>query len=44
MTPTKLRVALIGAGGISAAHIKGALAHPDKLECVALCDVSQDNL
>lgn len=44
MTPTKLRVALIGAGGISAAHAKGALLHPDKLEYVALCDVSAENL
>ena len=44
MAPNKLRVALIGAGGISAAHLKGALAHPTKLEYVALCDVSEQNL
>ena len=44
MATNKLRVALIGAGGIAAAHINGALAHPTKLEYVALCDVSAKNL
>ncbi len=39
-----VRVALIGSGGISAAHGKGFLKHADKIKCVALCDVSQDNL
>ena len=39
-----VRVALIGAGGISAAHARGFLKYPDKIQCVALCDVSQDNL
>lgn len=40
----KVRVALVGTGGISAAHAKGFLAHKDKIECVALCDVSEKNL
>jgi predicted dehydrogenase len=39
-----VRIAFIGAGGISAAHGKAFLEHPDKLRCVALCDVSQENL
>ena len=40
----KVRLALIGAGGISGAHVGGILAHQDKIECVALCDVSETNL
>jgi predicted dehydrogenase len=40
----KLRIALIGAGGISHEHAAGILAHQDKIECVALCDISSDNL
>ena len=36
----KLNVALLGAGGIARVHVAGILAHADKLECVALCDVS----
>ena len=36
----KVNVALLGAGGIAGVHVKGILAHADKLECVALCDVS----
>src|SRR5215207_5996105 len=39
-----VRVALIGSGGISAAHGKGFLKYADKIKCVALVDVSQDNL
>ena len=39
-----VRLAIIGAGGISAAHAKGILAHPDRVECVALCDVSESNM
>src|SRR5213596_1184117 len=38
------QVGLIGSGGISGAHAKGFLKYPDKIKCVALCDVSQDNL
>jgi predicted dehydrogenase len=41
---TKVKLALIGAGGISAAHAVGLLKHADKIECVALCDVSEKNL
>jgi predicted dehydrogenase len=41
---TKVKVALIGAGGISGEHAKGILKHADKIECVALCDVSEANL
>ena len=43
-TPSKVRLAIIGAGGISGAHAEGILHHPDKVECVALCDVSAENL
>src|SRR5687768_13172269 len=39
-----VRVALIGSGGISAAHGKGFLKHADKIKCVALVDVSAENL
>src|SRR5215212_4126524 len=39
-----VRVALIGSGGISAAHGKGFIKYADKIKCVALCDVSGDNL
>src|SRR5947208_3349586 len=39
-----VRVAIVGAGGISAAHGQGFLKHPDKLRCVALCDVSGENI
>ena len=39
-TQKKLNVALLGAGGIAGVHVKGILAHKDKLECTALCDVS----
>ena len=47
MDPTpspKVRLAIIGAGGISGEHAKGVLAHAQHVECVALCDVSQENL
>jgi predicted dehydrogenase len=39
-----VRIASIGAGGISRAHGEGFVKHPDKLRCVALCDVSAENL
>src|SRR4051794_16038797 len=39
-----VRVGLIGSGGISAAHGKGFLKYHEKIKCIALCDVSQDNL
>ena len=40
----KIKLALIGTGGISGAHADGILKHQDKIECVALCDVSEQNL
>jgi predicted dehydrogenase len=43
-TTKKVRLAIIGAGGISGAHAEGILQHADKIECVALCDVSAANL
>jgi predicted dehydrogenase len=39
-----VRVALVGSGGISGAHGKGFLKHADKIKCVALVDVSPENL
>ncbi|HEV2295892.1 MAG TPA: Gfo/Idh/MocA family oxidoreductase [Tepidisphaeraceae bacterium] len=39
-----VRVALIGSGGISKAHAKGFLKYADKIRCVALVDVSPENL
>jgi predicted dehydrogenase len=39
-----VRVGLIGAGGISSAHAQGFLKHSDKIKCVALADISDDNL
>ncbi len=40
----KIKLALIGTGGISHAHVSGILAHQDKIECVAMCDVVESNL
>ena len=40
----KIRMAIVGAGGISGAHVRGIVEHKDKVECTALCDVSEDNL
>ena len=40
----KVRIAIIGTGGISHPHARGILAHPDLLACTALCDVSESNL
>src|SRR5437660_1411655 len=39
-----VRVALVGSGGISGAHGLGFLKYSNKIKCVALVDVSQDNL
>ena len=38
-----VRVALVGSGGISAAHAKGFIKYADKIKCVALCDVSAEH-
>lgn len=35
---------MLGAGGISNHHVNGLLGNPDKIECVALCDVSDENM
>jgi len=40
----RVKLAIIGTGGISGAHVNGMLAHKDKVECVALCDVNDENL
>ncbi|MBN1675775.1 MAG: Gfo/Idh/MocA family oxidoreductase [Kiritimatiellae bacterium] len=40
----KVRVAIVGAGGIAREHIKGMLEHRDRLECTALCDISDENI
>jgi len=40
----RIKLALIGAGGISRNHAQGMIKHRDKVECVALCDVSDQNL
>jgi predicted dehydrogenase len=39
-----VRVGLIGAGGISGAHAKGFIKHRDKIRCVAMAEVSQENV
>ena len=40
----KVRIAIVGTGGISHPHANGMLAHRDKVECTALCDVSEANM
>ena len=40
----KVNLAIIGCGGISGAHARGLLAQKDKVNCVALCDISEANL
>lgn len=40
----KLRVAIIGTGGISNAHIQGYQAIPEKCEVVAVCDLDADKV
>ena len=37
----KVRLAIIGSGGITGAHARGILEHADKVTCVALCDTSE---
>ena len=39
-----VRVGLIGAGGISGAHANGFLQHADKIQVVAIADISEENL
>ena len=40
----KVRIAIIGTGGISRVHADGILAHRDKVECTALCDIDAARL
>lgn len=40
----KVNLAIIGCGGISGAHARGLLNQTDKVQTVALCDVSGANL
>lgn len=40
----KIKLAILGAGNIARVHVQGVLAHADKIECVALCDLSDVNL
>ncbi len=40
----KLRVAIIGTGGISNAHIGGYQAIPEKCEVVAVCDLDEEKV
>ena len=37
-TGSPVRVALVGAGGITAEHVKGFVAHADRIRCVAIAD------
>jgi len=40
----KVRLAIIGAGLISGRHAPAIRAHRDKIDCVAACDISEENL
>lgn len=40
----RVRLAIIGCGGISAVHAAGAVKHRDKIEVTALCDTVEKNL
>lgn len=41
----KIRMGLIGFGGISkGVHVPGYLAHPDKVEITAVCDINPERL
>ena len=37
-----IKVAIVGTGGISHAHIKGLLTFPERCEIVALCDIKPE--
>jgi len=41
---SKVRIAILGTGGVSSAHARGILANPDLVECVALCDISDASM
>ena len=38
---SKLRVGIIGTGGISNSHMSGYKALPDEVEVVAVCDINE---
>jgi predicted dehydrogenase len=40
----KVKVGIIGSGGITGEHARGILAHSSEIACVALCDISEANL
>ena len=44
MSKDRLRLAIVGAGGISRAHARGIVEHADKVVCTALCDTSEERL
>ncbi len=37
---TRIRIGIIGTGGISHAHANGFLKHPGAVECTAICDLN----
>ena len=41
---SKLRVAIIGTGGISHEHMKGYLSVPEDVEIVGLCDIDEEKV
>ncbi len=41
---SKLRVAIIGTGGISREHMQGYLALPEDVEVVGLCDIDEEKV
>jgi predicted dehydrogenase len=41
-TGKPLRVAIIGAGGISRAHLPACQNHPDQAELAGVCDIRED--
>ena len=40
----KLRIGIIGTGGISHAHMNGYLAQGDRVELVACCDLDEEKV
>lgn len=40
----KIKLAIIGCGGIAHAHANGLNALRDRIECVALCDIASSNI
>ena len=44
MSEKKLRIGIIGTGGISHAHMNGYLAQKDRVEFVACCDLDEEKV